>query len=353
LKERLIEILSCPVCGADLACTAEARDDGEIMEGELSCRGCDRVYRIREGVPQLLPGEENTVKEATARSFGYEWETYDRWGIDAKAGEDEERRLQLSHNAFARKALLQDGELQDKLVLDAGCGNGRYMLQALKEGAEVVGIDLSGAADVAFRNVGRHPRAHVVRGDLLRLPFRPGVFDRIFSIGVLMHTPDARGAFASVVSRLRPDGVISIHVYSRGNAVYETVDAALRRHTTQMDLEKLMRWSHRIEIVPKAVLASRWLTLGRPILYQLLNCVVRLEKGHHNIFDWYSAPVATHHTYGEVYRWFDEEGLKVTASHYRQKNPILRLLRSPAAGVTVKGRVARPAKPGAGERTHS
>jgi SAM-dependent methyltransferase len=346
VKERLIEILACPVCGADLECTPESHDEGEIMEGRLSCRGCDRIYAIRDGVPQLLPGEKNTVKEATARSFGYEWETYDRWGIDPKPGEDQERRRRVEHNAFARKSLLEGAELEGKLVLDAGCGNGRYMLQALDEGAEVVGIDLSGASDVAFRNVGRHPRAHVVRGDLLRLPFRPGVFDRIFSIGVLMHTPDARRAFASLVSRLQPGGAISIHVYSRGNPIYETVDAALRRRTTRMNLETLARWSERVEVVPKAVLATKWVTLGRPILYQLLNCFVRLEPGHHYIFDWYSAPVATHHSYSEVFRWFAEEGVDVTASHYRRKNPVLRLLRSPAAGVTVKGRVRAEGTPG-------
>jgi hypothetical protein len=109
-----------------------------------------------------------------------------------------------------------------------------------------------------------------------------------------------------------------------------------------------------MEVVPKAVLATRRVTFGKPLLFQLMNSFIRLEAGHHYIFDWYSAPIATHHTYDEAFGWFRDAGLDVTGHHRRRKGRLRRALASPAAGVTVKGRRrarspsgqrARPARP--------
>lgn len=325
---------------------SERHSDGdEVMEGALECTDCGVEWPVRGGVPRMVPESTDddaaltAVKDATAASFGYEWKQFARHGWDGKiAGELPERRRAIERASFFQKALVEPHEFAGRVVLDAGCGNGRYVYQAAELGAEVVGVDLSEAVDVAFSNIGRHERVHIVQGDLFRLPFKPGTFDRVFSIGVLMHTGDAQGAFERVAALLKPDGLISIHVYSRGNAVYEWVDQALRRRTLGLDHESLLRLSRRVVLVPKAVYASRKLTFGRPILSELLNCFIRLEPQCHNIFDWYSAPAASHHTYGEVYEWFRNVGLDIVADRNRPKDPIRRLLKSPAGGVTVKGR---------------
>jgi uncharacterized protein YbaR (Trm112 family) len=49
LPHDLLDILVCPVCKGPL----EARDNGQ----SLFCRGCEREYPVREGIPVLLPDE--------------------------------------------------------------------------------------------------------------------------------------------------------------------------------------------------------------------------------------------------------------------------------------------------------
>jgi SAM-dependent methyltransferase/uncharacterized protein YbaR (Trm112 family) len=365
MKPRLLDWLACPVCAGALDVEVFAESEGEILDGTFTCSSCDRAFPIHRGVPRMgvnppYPHPELEVataavragadanaddrlvqiKQATAASFGYEWTHFNRHGWDAKyAGETSEERRGIERSSFVRKALLRPGQLEGKLVLDAGCGNGRYLFQSAEMGAEVIGIDLSDAVDAAYANIGSHPRVHVVQGDLFQMPFPRFTFDHIFSIGVLMHTGDARRAFDQLVSRLKPGGDISVHVYRRGNRAYEWVDDRIRRRTVPMHSARLLRLSKRVEPLPRAIRATRRVTGGHELLYGLMNCFVRLETSYHNIFDWYSAPVATHHTYDEVFGWFRERGLHVVAHNNRAKDPLRRLLKSPAGGVTVRGRL--------------
>jgi hypothetical protein len=47
-------------------------------------------------------------------------------------------------------------------------------------------------------------------------------------------------------------------------------------------------------------------------LYAAANSVLALQATHHHNFDWYSAPIATHHTEQEVAHWMHDEGLTDT-----------------------------------------
>jgi len=293
-------------------------------------------------LPPGLEGNEAdlaSIKEHTQRNFGYEWQFYARHGWDYGADKKyDPHRFEVERDNFVRKALVRQREFQGRLVLDAGCGNGRYSNQARALGAEVVGIDISHAVDAAHENLADRPNVHIVQADIFNPPFRKNAFDRVFSLGVLMHTGNARRAFESLVRHLKPGGSISFHLYRRGNRMYEWVDDRLRRRTVNMDLDRLLRLSNRGARFAKVMFTTRWLTGGRPLLYEFMNCFIRLEMAEHNVFDWYSAPVASHHTYDEARRWLRDNELELTASNERLKSWVVRLLASPAGGVTVKGR---------------
>ena len=372
MKPDLIKVLCCPVCKHELDSHTFSTDGEEIRDGLLVCQDCSSAYPIHKGIPRLMvapayrsqeflfqygdelkrcansllyselipdhPDAMAELKWATAQSFGFEWAEFSKWGwVAAKNDETNGQRRKIEYCKFLRKALAEREEFDGKLVLDAGCGNGRYLYQAARLGREVIGVDISKAVDVAYQNMRKHPRVHLVQADLLNLPFRAACFDRIFSIGVLMHTGDAQGSFHELVRCLKPNGVVSIHVYRKGNAIYEWLDKQIRSYTTEMDHRTLLQFAKIIQVLPKAIYATRHLTAGEPILYSLLNCFVRLEFGHHYIFDWYSAPAASHHTYEEVFGWFRDRTLKISDHRNRRKTLFRRLLKSPAAGVTVKG----------------
>jgi SAM-dependent methyltransferase len=110
--------------------------------------------------------------------------------------------------------------LRGKLILDVGCGFGRDLYVASEAGAEVVGVDLSGGVDVARLNNLHHPRCHLVQADFQQRPFREGLFDIVWSFGVLHHLPDPHAGFVGLIPFARSQGgEVRIWVYGyRGMA---------------------------------------------------------------------------------------------------------------------------------------
>jgi SAM-dependent methyltransferase len=279
----------------------------------------------------------SALKRKTATTFGFEWEEYNRFGWD-----DPVHNMQQEQMVFRMKSLLEDTALRNSLVLDAGCGNGRYSYLAAKCRARVVGVDMSTAVDVAFENTLHLPEVQIVQGDLFQLPFIERAFDAIFSIGVLMHTGNPLGALKSLSRHLKTSGILSIHVYGKGNFIYEWVDQASRQRTTRMSISELQAFTKLLYRIARILSVVR--------LRPLVAVVFQLEAHPHFIFDWYSAPLATHHTYHEVESWFRELGLMEIRTDEKDpmaisptpwKRPLLRLLKAPR-GVTIRGSRKEP-----------
>jgi SAM-dependent methyltransferase len=262
----------------------------------------------------------------TAESFGYEWNRWPRFGWEPGEVEDESP-------TFDKKTLLEPGEIEGKLVLEAGCGNGRYVNQARRRGAEVVGMDLSSAVDAAFANTRAMEDVHIVQGNIFKPPFAEGTFDVMYTIGVLMHTGDARRAFESLVPKIKPAGTACVHIYKRGNAVYEWVDATLRKRTVEWDRDRLLRASDR---------AAKFAGKLPPRAIGWLNSVVRIQAHPSIVYDWYATEIATHHTYPEVREWFADAGVEILADNDRPM-PEWKQRLKPDLSLTLKGRT--PAAP--------
>jgi SAM-dependent methyltransferase len=101
-------------------------------------------------------------------------------------------------------------------VLDAGCGTGIPLRTYWSPGLDVTALDFSADSLAALR---RHlPAARAVRGDLLRLPFPDGCFDRVLCANTLQHfPPDAQDAAVAELARVtKPDGraAVSVHQWS-------------------------------------------------------------------------------------------------------------------------------------------
>lgn len=75
--------------------------------------------------------------------------------------------------------------LNDKVVLDLGCGRGRWLKYYQQKGAMVTGIDLSEEAVLSCAAKG----FTAVKGDITAMPFPDNVFDVINSVAVIQHLP--------------------------------------------------------------------------------------------------------------------------------------------------------------------
>ncbi|MFP4154911.1 MAG: tRNA 5-methoxyuridine(34)/uridine 5-oxyacetic acid(34) synthase CmoB [Halothiobacillaceae bacterium] len=154
-------------------------DAAEPLSAEL-------VGRIESGLRALMPWRKGPF-----RTFG--------------VSVDSEWRSDLKWDRLAPHI----EALDDRLVLDVGCGNGYHMWRALGAGAaRVVGIDPTPLFLVQFAAirhlVGDHP-LQLLPSTLEDLP-RLAVFDTVFSMGVLYHRRDPVGHLTELRECLARDG---------------------------------------------------------------------------------------------------------------------------------------------------
>ncbi|MBM3933964.1 MAG: Trm112 family protein [SAR202 cluster bacterium] len=55
MKPELVKILACPVCRGTLKLQVTTEEDGEVVEGTLTCQSCKEAYPIKDTIPNLLP----------------------------------------------------------------------------------------------------------------------------------------------------------------------------------------------------------------------------------------------------------------------------------------------------------
>ncbi len=295
MKESLRQHLVCPTCREPLSLTVDAWDGEEIERGNLLCTICKKVFPILHGVPRFVESD------AYAKSFSYQWNLHRKTQIDSLAGHDESRK------AFALKTGFAESDMKGKLVLDVGCGAGRYMEIAADWGAEVIGVDLSYAVDAAYRNMGRRKGIHVVQADVINLPFRADTFDAIYSVGVLHHTANTRDAFLRLPPLLKPAGVIAVWVYSWAGEYSEFLD---RLRCITIHLPKPLLYGLCWTGVP--ILHA----MGRlPLLWRIVRRIPTSDQGRGlrwdvlDTFDLYSPRFQWKHTASEVRDWFQKANL--------------------------------------------
>ena len=139
------------------------------------------------------------------------------WAYDLVIPPPNERQLDFIADAFARR-----GVGVGALVLDAGCGVGRYALGLARRGYIVEGVDRSPHLVAEARRRVEEARADEARslavcfavGDILRLS-ASGRYDGLLCRGVLNDLLDGRSrddAFRSFARALRPGGAVVLDV---------------------------------------------------------------------------------------------------------------------------------------------
>lgn len=103
------------------------------------------------------------------------------------------------------------GDVQGQLVLDLGCGTGRYCVLLTDRGAEVVGIDPSQVmVNKARKKVSEKCQFELYHGVLKDIKFLDGYFDLIVSALIFSHIPEIEPVFDEMTRVLKPGGRIVI-----------------------------------------------------------------------------------------------------------------------------------------------
>jgi SAM-dependent methyltransferase len=261
---------------------------------ELTCAPCGARYPIVGGIPRFVGGE------FYSGSFGFQWKRFARTQLDSANGTTQSR------DTFVEKTGWRLEDLKGATVLDAGCGMGRFAEICANAGADVHAIDLSVAVEAAYANLSARDNVSIYQADIMNLPFPAGSFDRIYSLGVLHHTPDTRAAFARLVPLLKPGGTITIWVYSTELLVWRGGEL-LRKLTPKLSQRTLLKLS-RLAIPLYHLHMTR--IPGRLTRVWLPTSLHPTPEWRWlDTFDWYAPKYQWKHSFDEVERWFQDAGL--------------------------------------------
>lgn len=191
----------CPDCRHDL--TLHSSDTGEIISGELRCGTCQQRYPITRGVPRFV------AQEDYADTFGRQWT---RW---AKTQQDSLNRTGIFHERLTRYTGWTIDSMAGMVVVDAGCGPGGFVDVVRERAATVIAFDLSIAIDAAYDLHGRQANVYLAQGDIFKPPVRTGVADRLYTFGVVQHTPRPEQAFRALIPLVKEAGEIAVWVYRK------------------------------------------------------------------------------------------------------------------------------------------
>jgi len=256
MKTWALEMLCCPQTGSPLSLQDPVQDGEEIVSGWLVATSGQK-YPIRDGVPHLTLDYVSEAEAQTVEAFGNQWNKFNAYKGFMSSPE-------LLLNFFP---MLKPDDFKDRVVLDAGCGNGRFMLPSANLGAKnLIGIDYSSSVFHAHTLTKHLPNVTVVRGSILQPPMKKGCIDLIFSMGVIDHLQDPAKGMHELGKLLQSKGRLAVWLYSReGNELYLRVIAPLLKigHRLPTPLLLALSYALALPVWLHTWTVNRWLGVRR------------------------------------------------------------------------------------------
>ena len=219
-----------------------------------------------------------------------------------------------------------------RMILDAGSGNGwmsQYM--AIHSKATVISAEIGDGVYAAYEKCKNYLNCHVIKADLMDLPFADNSFDFIFSDGVLHHTPNTKNAMKKMYDKLSPGGIFWFYIYKEMNPVKHYCDDYIRNMFSKMSPDEALKNCEAITDLGRELSKIKTtLRLEKPIevlnipageynvqrfiYYNFIKCFWNESIGYENSnivnFDWYHPNNAQQQTVEEVESWMKEFNIK-------------------------------------------
>ncbi len=237
ISSRLLQLVRCPDC----------HDRLEGSPPHLRCRGCGRTFEgASEDFLVLRPGE------AFGETTKFLDESFHSDGRDETVSPP--LLSAAVRNTMLRKFLDMGPE---DIVLDLGCGSGRFCVWSSDSRAHVVGIDTG----TFFAREARSG-VDLVVGELRKLPFAGGSVTKAYTIDVLEHlSPEGlRVTLAEMARVLAPGGALFVYTHVRQKSmlapllrlVAATASAIERLGFADLTIEKLRKTDHLNPLMSRA-----------------------------------------------------------------------------------------------------
>lgn len=131
-----------------------------------------------------------------------------------------------------------------ELVLDDGAGNGRFSHALASLGCRVIALDISSKLLDAIHERSNTEGVEIVRADMRRLPFQPGIFDRVLCVHNLWYIKELGLAVEEIRRVMRRGGI------------------CVGDHLNVLDLSRYLSWRFLGTFV-KSMLGRSFVDMGR------------------------------------------------------------------------------------------
>ena len=159
-----------------------------------------------DGLPKIasfIGLTKGNIDLETVESFGEEW---------------------LKFNSFSEDDIMTAGDQyfdivdesimgKEAIVLDAGCGSGRWTKYMAPRVKIIEAIDPSKSVLTAQRINGPETNVRITQAEISNIPFRDNTFDFAICLGVLHHIPDTQKALNDIVKKIKKGGSLLMYIY--------------------------------------------------------------------------------------------------------------------------------------------
>jgi SAM-dependent methyltransferase/uncharacterized protein YbaR (Trm112 family) len=281
MHEALLQYLRCPVTRLPLQLTIISKAEKEylnekisfISEGILTCN--EWCYPVINGIPRLLieafidyedflgknlpdfdsrkekiyANYDGLVKyvvkknKRTKASFEQEWNEFD-YENDTTWNANPTEML----DRFLKETDETKESIGNKLIFDAGCGNGLLDKLIADIDCKVLAMDFSLSIERAFAK-NNNPNVWFIQGDVQFPPVPFNCFDIVQCSGVLICTDNAETSFSCLSPTVKSGGKLSVWLYHSRKDWLHNFFNWLRKYTSKLPL-KLQYYLYLIFLLP-------------------------------------------------------------------------------------------------------
>ena len=305
------------------------RGASSVEVTETECRECSNLwiergtlsdgsarFPIADGIPRFVTEGDRGIDGATQESFGYEWQHF------GSVLPDYDVEIE---NYFG---IVPGDTFRDAVVVDAGCGMGRWARQiADRPVRRLYAVDFSRAIDMAAHTLADRPKAHCIQADVCNLPFRPGVSDFTYCLGVLHHLQDPEAGMRSVSRITR--GPLLVYLYyaldnrSRFHRALLALATGIRTMTSRLPKHAMLGLSWIIGALVYWPLARLAWLLERLGLCRLVHQIPLSHYRRYSFrfmvgdaFDRFATPIEKRYSRADIRAWLARHGRECVFSEH-------------------------------------
>lgn len=181
MYKEILKLVKCPKCNGELSLTAQKEENGEIIEGKLSCKG-GHDWVIKDGVINF-----GLIEQELANNWTESYKQYNDEDMDEKISGAVPQNQKIIVDK-AKKFIIDSINNNNKFILDIATGRGellKEMVKYLKTESQIICADLSFVVlkydRLKAKKINPGVKTNFIACDAANLPFKDNTIDAAVS----------------------------------------------------------------------------------------------------------------------------------------------------------------------------